>query len=75
MGGRAEVLEFRVLEGFKETSIPVKDLKIAKGVLIAGIIRGRTALIPSGNDVIFPEDKVVIITSEKGFNSLSDIFE
>lgn len=75
MGGRAEVLEFRVLEGFKETGIPVKDLKIAKGVLIAGIIRGRTALIPSGNDVIFPEDKVVIITSEKGFNSLSDIFE
>lgn len=75
MGGRAEVLEFKVLSDFKETGIAIKNLKIANGVLIAGIIRGRAALIPTGDDVILPDDKVVVMTSEKGFNSLSDIFE
>ena len=71
--GRAEALEFKVLPDFAYTGVPLKEMKLHDGVLIAGISRGRTAIIPSGDDVIQPDDKVIIIAEGKRILSLTDI--
>lgn len=73
MDGRAEALEFIACNEFKYFNIPIKDLKIKSNLLIAGIIRGRKIIIPSGEDVIMSGDRVVVITENQGMNDLSDI--
>ncbi len=73
MDGKAEVLEFNVRDDFKHTGIPIKDLKLRQGILIAGIIRDRKPIIPSGVDVILEQDKVIILTENQRLNDLSDI--
>ncbi len=71
--GKAEALEFIVQNEFEYCNIPLKDMAIKNNVLIAGIIRGRKTIIPSGNDVILPEDRIVVIAEGTRLSSLSDI--
>lgn len=73
--GKAEVLEFNVLNDFEFVNIPLKDMKLKSNVLIAGIIRKRKPIIPSGLDVILPGDKVIVVTSGRHLGDLSDIME
>lgn len=73
MDGKAEVLEFNVRADFKQTNIPLKDLRLKSGILIAGIIRDRKPIIPSGADVILENDKVIILTENQRLNDLKDI--
>ena len=42
-------------------------------MLIAGIIRGRRPLIPSGDDCINAGDMVVVIAAGHRINDISDI--
>lgn len=73
MDGKAEALEFNIVADSAVTEIPLKDMKLKPNTLIAGIMRGRKIIIPSGDDMILPEDKVVIITSGYKLNDISDI--
>ncbi len=73
MDGRAEALEFIVKEETSYTGIPLKDLRMKKDILIAGILRDRKAIIPAGNDVILPGDRVVVIAGQHRLNTLSEI--
>lgn len=75
MDGKAEALEFNVLADFPWTNIALKDMKLKSNVLIAAIIRGRKAMIPSGNDVIQSGDKVIVIAAKKHLRDLSDIVQ
>ena len=73
MDGKAEALEFNIVADSAVTEIPLKDMKLKPNTIIAGIMRGRKIIIPSGDDIILPEDKVVIITSGYKLNDISDI--
>ncbi len=73
MGGMAEALEFKVLADSKLTHVPLKEMKLKKGVLIAGIIRGKEAVIPDGEDMILPEDRVIVISAGAQLYDLADI--
>ena len=73
MNGSAEAVEFVVLEDFKYANIPLKDLILTKNTLIAGIIREGKNIIPGGDDVILPNDRVIIIASNSSVNDLSEI--
>ena len=73
MGGGAEALEFNVGQDFKAADVQLKDISLKQGVLIGGIIRNRKSIIPSGNDVILPGDRVIIVAAGKKFSDLSDI--
>ncbi len=75
MDGMAEALEFRVHPEAKLIDIPLKDLKFKQNVLIAGIIRGKKTIIPGGNDIILPDDRVIVVTSGHKFNDLTDILK
>ena len=72
MNGKAEALEFAINDNFKESNVPIKDLKIAKDMIIGGIIRNNKCIIPHGNDVILANDKIIVITKGQKINDLSD---
>ena len=76
MDDKAEVLEFNVRADFKQVNIPLRDLELKKNILIAGIIRDRKPIIPSGDDFIMKNDKViVVVASDQRLNDLSDIIK
>lgn len=73
MDDKAEALEFSVRPDFRHVDVPLKDMALKPDVLVAGILRGRKAVIPSGDDVLQPGDKVVVLTTGHRFQDLSDI--
>ena len=75
MDGKAEAIEFNVLSDFEHINVPIKDLKIKKDILIAGIIRNQNTFIPGGSDVILPDDNVIIIAKGHRLYDLSEIIE
>ena len=60
---KVEASEFFVSKPAKYTSIPLKDLKIKKNVLLACIIRKNRVIIPSGLETVEPLDSVFIVSS------------
>lgn len=73
---QVEALEF--LAKRKQDKIydkPLKELKIKKDCLIACIIRQNEVVIPDGNSSIKIGDNVIVVTTHKNFDDLTDIFE
>ncbi len=75
MNGNAEALEFEVTFDCKIINIPFKELNTKQNVLVAGIIRGRKTIIPSGDDMILAGDRVIIVSAGKRINDLTDIVD
>ena len=73
MDGKVEALEFKVKSDFPKLKIAFKDLKTKPNTLIAGIARDRKVIIPSGEDMLLADDKVVVLAANQRINKLSDI--
>ncbi|MBQ7645785.1 MAG: Trk system potassium transporter TrkA [Clostridia bacterium] len=73
MDGKAEALEFIIKNNTDIINRPLKALKFKDNILIGGIMRGKKTLIPSGDDVILPGDRVIIVASGQRMNDISDI--
>ena len=71
---RLEAIEFIVRGGAKYIGIPLKDLYVNPGFLIAGIIRGSKRIIPSGSDILKENDSVVVVTTNRKITSLDEMF-
>ena len=59
-GEQAEVMEAAALETSEIVGKPLKDMSFPKDALVVGIIREEQIVIPSGESVIQPGDRVVI---------------
>lgn len=75
MDDQAEALEFLIKDNYRHKKVPLKDLPLRKGVLVACINRGGQIILPRGNDWIDVGDSVVVITSLKGLGDIGDIFD
>lgn len=73
--GKVEALEFKAKEHKKLTNIPLKNLKLKKNILIAGIVRNGEAIIPNGNDYIAVDDNVIVVSTNPYLDDLMDILE
>ncbi|MBQ5841246.1 MAG: Trk system potassium transporter TrkA [Clostridia bacterium] len=73
MDGSAEAVEFNVREDARPVGVPLKELSLKSGILIAGILRDRQAIIPDGDEAIRAGDKVVIIAANRRLQDLDDI--
>jgi len=58
----------------KLANVPLCDLDLPEGVLIAAIHRGQQVIIPDGNSCIQRGDNVIVVTTHKQFDDLMDIF-
>ena len=73
--GQAEAVEFVVDEDTPNCGIPLKNIRTKSDVLIAGIIHNTTSVVPNGESLFMPGDRVVVVTSHRGsLQQLSDIF-
>jgi trk system potassium uptake protein TrkA len=75
MDGSVEALEFLVKEEIEGlTDIPLRELSLSPGVLIATIVRDGAVTVPSGADRILPGDTVVVVTAgDRQMDSIGDI--
>lgn len=73
MDDKVEVLEFKVKDDFEKFDVPFKDLALKPNTLVAGIVRERKTIIPTGDDMFKPNDKVIILAANQRINKLSDI--
>lgn len=75
VNNQVEALEFDAKKKEKFYNKPLKDLNIKENCLIACIIRDGNVLIPSGNDYIQLNDRVLVVTTHQQFDDLMDAFE
>ena len=75
MDDQAEALEFVIRDNFTKVDVPLSGLSLRPGVLVGAIYRNGRFILPRGGDVIRRGDTVLIITTIKGVNDISDVFE
>ena len=74
LGGQVEALEFLATgPSARLLHIPLKDLTLRSGVLLAAIVRGGTTIIPGGLTTIEEGDRVLVIARSMGLKDLTDI--
>ena len=73
MDGDAEALEFVVLPDCQLIGTKLKHLQIKSNVIMAGIIRGRETIIPTGEDALQAGDHVIVIVTGQHLMDLADI--
>ncbi len=75
MDDHVEAIEFKVNDDFGAIDVQLKDMRLKENILIAGIIRAKKPIIPTGNDVILAGDKVIIIAADRKIQEISDILQ
>lgn len=74
--GHAEALEFFVDKNTKYCGVPLKDVPVKRGVLIASILHRAKIEIPAGESSFDAGDTVIVVsTGEDVLYQLNDIFE
>ena len=71
-----EALEFTVTPDIPFVGIPLRDLNLKRGLLLAGIVRQNGQIvIPSGDDALHLHDDVIVVTTDTELDDLRDILE
>ena len=73
LDGKAEALEFRIVENSPVSGKTIESLSLKAGIIIACINRNGVIITPRGKDVIMAGDTVIVVTTNKGFKDISDI--
>jgi len=70
---QAEVIETVAMETSDLIERPLRELRLPPGVLIGAILRDEQVLIPRGDSVIHPGDKVTLVTSTAAIPQLEKL--
>mmetsp|Transcript_26867 Transcript_26867/g.12579 ORF Transcript_26867/g.12579 Transcript_26867/m.12579 type:complete len:158 (-) Transcript_26867:639-1112(-) len=72
-GEQAEVLEAEALETSDIVGKPLEKIAMPKGALVIGIFRNEDVIIPSGDSVILPGDRIIIFTKREAISKIERI--
>lgn len=75
VNGQIEALEFSAKTKQNFYDKPLRELGIKKNCLVACIIRDGEVIIPNGDSRILMGDNVVIVTTHKNFDDLTDFLQ
>ena len=67
---QAEVIEIEALETSDLINKCLKSLQLPKGVLVGAIFRGEELLIPNGETIIVPGDKVAMVVASSAMKQV-----
>jgi trk system potassium uptake protein TrkA len=70
---QAEVMEAVALETSDIVGKPLKRISLPKGVLVTSIIRENEVIVPTGESIIEPEDRIIIFASRKAIPKIEKI--
>lgn len=73
LGGKVEVVEFTATPTTNFLLTPLRDLRLKRGLLIAGIVRQGRCLIPDGQSCIYAGDRVIVVAKSLCIGDLNDI--
>jgi trk system potassium uptake protein TrkA len=65
MEERVEAMETIAMETADIVGTPIKDIKFPMGAIIGAVVKGDDVLLPTGDTIIEPGDRVVIFTLPK----------
>ena len=72
--GSTEAMEFTVGPSTRHLNVPLKDLNLHNGILIAVIMRDGEIITPEGSSHIQEGDSVIIISRDRPILDLNDIY-
>ena len=72
-GEQAEVMEAVALETSDIVGKPLKSISLPKGVLVTGIMRKDKVIIPTGESVISPDDRIIIFAGRQAIPKIEKI--
>ena len=72
---QAEATEFIVSANTRNLGIPLKNLKLKPGVLIAVIVRDDRVIIPDGSTCISERDSIIIVSKDHAILNVNDIYD
>jgi trk system potassium uptake protein TrkA len=64
-GEHAEAIEAEALETSDIVNVPLSQVKFPKGALVGAIVRGEEIIIPRGDSIIRPKDRLIILALQK----------
>ena len=70
---RVTATEFVVGAKAACTGKALKDMHINGGVLLAAVLRGGRSFLPDGQTMLFPGDRVIVVTANRTIVELDDI--
>ncbi|MCK9274664.1 MAG: Trk system potassium transporter TrkA [Syntrophales bacterium] len=70
---KAEAVEFIALETSEITGKPLKNIKFPKGTIIGAIMRNNRVIIPGGDTMILPDDRVILVTLRSAISQIEKI--
>jgi trk system potassium uptake protein TrkA len=72
-GEQAELIEAIALETSEIVANPLRNISFPKGAMVAGIIRKDNIIIPTGESVIQPDDRVIIFARREAIPKIEKI--
>lgn len=69
-GEEAEALEAVALETSDIVGKPLQQIPFPKGALVVAIIRGDEVIIPTGDSVIVPQDRIIIFATRQAISQV-----
>lgn len=72
--GKIEVTEFVVGKLFPDLGVPLSELPLKEDVIIGAILRGRSLIIPHGQDCLMAGDHVVVVSKHLGIGEFRELF-
>ncbi len=72
-GEVGEVMEAVALPTSDIVSKPLKKIAFPKGSMVAGIFRQETIIIPDGNSIIEPDDRIIIFATREAIPGVEKI--
>lgn len=72
---QAEATEFVVSSTTRHLGVPLKELKLRQGVLVAVIVRDDQVIIPDGSTSIQERDSVIIVSKNHTILDVNDIYD
>jgi trk system potassium uptake protein TrkA len=70
---QAEVMEAVALETSDIVGKPIKEISIPKGALVTGIMRKDIVIIPTGESIIEPNDRIIIFAKKQAIPEIEKI--
>ena len=70
---QAEVMEAVALETSDIVGKPLKEIAIPRGALVTGILRDNRIIIPTGESVIAPNDRIIIFAKKQAIPQVEKI--
>jgi trk system potassium uptake protein TrkA len=72
-GEQAEIIETVPMDNSAIVFKPLKNIVLPKGVLVTCIVRGERVMIPSGESIINPRDRIIIFAKKQAIPELDKI--